>query len=638
MHRLRILAGAFFVLALPPLVASAQDTAPRPAPAPSTTPLRDIGSVTTTADRHSEPLVRSARPTYIVTADEIRRRGAETVADALKFVPGISVLPYGGIGQSAPIRLPGSNESNDVLILIDGFPIQNSYTGTVDLGTLTTAGIERIEVVQGGASALYGSSAVAGVVNIITGGPTDTPYAAISTGSFATNRLALADATKIGANGTLNAAFQRETAGNAYSYPAASTYGSNSGFVSGTRQNAYGQLSNGLLTYSDKLGSRFLLHGIAYLNDQHNGVPNGLSSTPLTDFSSSERGTTRLFGASAEHNAGPMKTTLAVSESRDTLYFTDVDAGTPSDTTAVDRTDISLRNLLELHKSRILTGAETSIASVSEGSTGQFAANVGARQSRNALFAQYEHDIASTGRVYGGLRLEHDSPQGHTFAPSVGATIPVGMFRVAANASTAFRAPTLTELYFPGFGNPDLLPERSHNADFTFSAPSIGGGVSARIFSRKASNLIQSLPVAPFTASNIAHASFQGLVLSASTKPYRHVAFSTTYTDTYKADDTSSSTPTRLLYVPQTINSFTFERLPEGNSLSYGVTGSLYSASQQFSGTAPAWTSLDAYLRVPISPGAIMTLHSRNFANEAYETDAGYPMPGRSFEVELATR
>lgn len=650
MFRLRIFAGACVAFAFPTTAFADTPTVAPPAPIPTATPqLQEIGSVTTvTGDRHKEPIIRSARPTFVVTAEQIRARGYHTIAEALSQIPGMNVFRYGGIGQQANVLIAGSNKQNDVLVLINGFPVQNAYQGTVDLGAVITAGVSRIEIIEGGVCALYGSSASAGIVNVITDDDSPKPYAAISTGSFTTNRIVGADSAQIG-NGTLHAAVGRETAGNAYPYPAASTYGSGSRFPSGTRINAAGQLSSGLLTYDGKLSSQWRVNGIVDSYSEHNGVPNSL---PTTDFSAYQAATSLLGGVSIAHEGANATTTLSLSNTRNTLLFADSGGtygATPVSSTNVDRTDISLRSLIGRGKSRVLLGAETSQSSVGAGltsislptapaTTGVFSSSsFAARQSQNALFAQFEHDIASSGRVYAGLRYEHDSPQGQTVVPSVGATVPLGSLRVAANASSSFRVPTLLELYYPNYGTPTLLPERSRSADITLSAPQIGGGISARFFNRTASNLIQSDP-STYAASNIARASFQGFVLSGATKACHHIVLTGSFTDTYRALDTTSSNPTRLLNSPQTITTFVLERELVGNSIGWGILGNVYSSSMGFGGSAPAWSTINAYLRVPISPGAIVTLRSDNVGNEGYEANSGYPMPSRSYEVELSTR
>ena len=82
-------------------------------------------------------------------------------------------------------------------------------------------------------------------------------------------------------------------------------------------------------------------------------------------------------------------------------------------------------------------------------------------------------------RAYAGLRAERDGAQGGALAPSLGGTWSFGEgLALRANASTAFRAPTAVDLYYPGFSNPNLHPERTKNFDLTLDAHDVLGGAS----------------------------------------------------------------------------------------------------------------------------------------------------------------
>ncbi len=100
-----------------------------------------------------------------VTAKEIKARGVKNVAEALRLIPG-SNIRTGSKGE-AYIRLRGLNQRN-VAVLIDGIPVSSPYDGQIDLNTIPATSIERIEVVKGAGSVMYGADAMGGVINIIT--------------------------------------------------------------------------------------------------------------------------------------------------------------------------------------------------------------------------------------------------------------------------------------------------------------------------------------------------------------------------------------------------------------------------------------------------------------------------------------
>lgn len=110
----------------------------------------------------------------VVTHEEAERRGAANVADALATQPGVQVNPgaYGYLGGVSAIQIQGF-DTNRVLILEDGEPVIGDVGGAIDLSTIPLTDVERIEIVTGPTSALYGSSAIGGVVNILTAPPKD---------------------------------------------------------------------------------------------------------------------------------------------------------------------------------------------------------------------------------------------------------------------------------------------------------------------------------------------------------------------------------------------------------------------------------------------------------------------------------
>ena len=105
--------------------------------------------------------------TTVITRAQIEKMGVKTVADVLRSVPGLDVSQYGGEGQLTSVFLRGAN-SNDTLILVDGVRLNSPYFAGYDVSSLTTENIERIEIARGPFSALYGSDAMGGVIQIFT--------------------------------------------------------------------------------------------------------------------------------------------------------------------------------------------------------------------------------------------------------------------------------------------------------------------------------------------------------------------------------------------------------------------------------------------------------------------------------------
>ena len=176
----RTLALSALLAAVP---AAVPPVAAQTAPADTT---RDLGRVVVTATRTAEAVENVPVPTTVVTGDEIRADGALRLDDVLEAVPGVQLTEGFGTG----VQIQGLDPAY-TLVLIDGQPVVGRSAGVLDLARLSARGVERVEVVRGPSSSLYGSEALAGVVNLVTAVPSARAarlHARV--GSFGTTALA----------------------------------------------------------------------------------------------------------------------------------------------------------------------------------------------------------------------------------------------------------------------------------------------------------------------------------------------------------------------------------------------------------------------------------------------------------------
>lgn len=132
-------------------------------------PPQEMDDLVVTATRLPTPRRQVASSVTVITAEDIQRRQFRSVSDALRSVPGVHVVRSGGPGQQTSVFMRGAN-SNHTLVLIDGIEVSDpsSPAGAVDFSSLLLDNIERIEVVRGPQSTLYGSDAIGGVIHITT--------------------------------------------------------------------------------------------------------------------------------------------------------------------------------------------------------------------------------------------------------------------------------------------------------------------------------------------------------------------------------------------------------------------------------------------------------------------------------------
>lgn len=213
----------------------------------------------------------STRRIYVITGEEIEAQGARNVREAL-FLPGI--LPDGTVGTEVN-ALSGQfnlvSNSEQVLILLDGRPINNLSGGSFDLSEITSNIVERIEVLPGGGSTLYGSSAIGGVINIITRRPTEkvTTQAGVTFGAYGLNQHTINNSGEVGDIGWV-LGYNRTQADNNYpfSIPEAD--------FEGTRKNNDVLYNNFNVKLEANLGKRNTLTLLTLYLGKEQGVPGGV--------------------------------------------------------------------------------------------------------------------------------------------------------------------------------------------------------------------------------------------------------------------------------------------------------------------------------------------------------------------------
>lgn len=159
-----------------PRIAAAAVAACLAAPAAAQQPAdtaRVVGldAVVVTADRVPAPLATSTAAVSAVPGETLRRLPVRSLGDALRLMPGFSVIDFDGGGEDPKLTVRGfygAGEAEYVTVLVDGKPLNAPQTGVVDWDLVPLAAIQSVEVVRGGASSLYGDAAIGGVVNVIT--------------------------------------------------------------------------------------------------------------------------------------------------------------------------------------------------------------------------------------------------------------------------------------------------------------------------------------------------------------------------------------------------------------------------------------------------------------------------------------
>ncbi|HEY5037343.1 MAG TPA: TonB-dependent receptor plug domain-containing protein, partial [Chthoniobacterales bacterium] len=176
-----------FCLLAGPSLGKAQVAAASPSPSPS--PAPETQEVVVSATRIPTPEEETGASVSVIDSQDIANKQIERVGDALREVPGLSIVQTGTPGQLTSVFTRGLNSEN-TQVLLDGIPINQGLAGAFDFADLTTDDIDRIEVVRGPQSTLYGPRGLAGVIQIFTKQGSGPPSGEVSAeaGSYDTFR------------------------------------------------------------------------------------------------------------------------------------------------------------------------------------------------------------------------------------------------------------------------------------------------------------------------------------------------------------------------------------------------------------------------------------------------------------------
>ena len=446
-------------------------------------PVIETGEVVVSATKTPVSVSQVTSAVEVITEKDLTRRQIRTVADALRLSQGVTMFSNGGPGTNATVRMRGSN-TDQVLVIIDGAIMNSATTGSFNFANLTTDNIERIEILRGAQSMLWGADAMAGVINIVTKKGTGAPsittfseygsFSSIREGGQVTGRKGPVD---------ISAALSRwdYTGFSGINYRRGAS--ERDGF-----QNWQASTNVGIaLPHDGRLDMSFrLLQGkvsldsgtspgfdvLGAFNDSQQFVYNASYQQPITDWwnqvltLSRQADTLEYFGGTSKRNV----TTGAV---------TSVASSRSETTTSANRLEwqhnfqISKPLLLSAgyqfreqqgKNINLVTGASTvsNHMVVSHAGFAQAQLNLWDRVFGTAGVRQDEYNVfgsATTYRATGGY-----------FHQETGT-------KIRSSYGTAFRAPTINQLYYPGYGSSNLQPERGQSMDV---------GVDQYLFSNRA--------------------------------------------------------------------------------------------------------------------------------------------------------
>lgn len=436
-----------------PLFCFAQTTPPDSAAADANAAADNAASVTldpvlVTASRTPQPQSQTLAATIVIDRAQIEAAMAGDLADLLRFNAGLDIGRTGGPGQTASVFIRGG-ESNHTLVLIDGVRVNPATSGGAALQNLAPDMIERIEIVKGPRTTLYGSDAIAGVINIITRSPGKQQIdASLRGGSYGTVGGSARYANTIGDYGLSVETEQQKTDG----FPACVGTDVDSEFRNNS-VNVKGTAKTGVARFEARA---FNAQGKTEYFGGGCDPSFGLNPTAL-DF----RNQTLALAASSQLLSHWDSTlTLSRSEDRSRQY-------NQTDSVRTIRPQLDWQNTVTvLPGLRTLFGGQVSQERVDSYSS--FGAPINQTIDLYNAFLQGQYDNDHHHLLLAGSVLDHDA-FGSRFSwnAEYGYDVylrPLYKTTLIAAAGTGFRAPDATDRF--GFGgDPNLAPERSQNLE-----------------------------------------------------------------------------------------------------------------------------------------------------------------------------
>ena len=434
-----------------------------------------LNPVVVTGSGHHQRLKSTATPVHVLSAQEIREQGITTFDGALtRMMPQVSMAPN---SMGTFLRLNGLGNKY-ILILINGQKLSGDISNNVDLSRISMSRVKRIEILDGAASSLYGSDAIAGVINIITDQPTQ-------------QLVGVTSDTRVSGHGQITESVGLDIFKNgfgsytSFTHDRADSYQNNhQEYVKGSDTETQPTIAPLFTGYrSNIVGQRF-----TYTPNQHLALNAGLDYsykitdrpdtrddiTGGTDYEMRYKGFRWNVGGIYKFTAkNSLQANFTVDRFR---YGKEYDVETKTN---------AIGDYVQSKKQRMVDGELKAILGLTRNSTTIFGANwrkdyltatsgnIDESVYALAAYAQHEQKLFKDLTATLGLRLTHHETFNNHLTPKVALMYAPGNFRFRATYSSGFRAPGLDELYYHyfsvnrgkaqiSFGNQNLKPEKSN--------------------------------------------------------------------------------------------------------------------------------------------------------------------------------
>jgi vitamin B12 transporter len=582
-----------------------------------------------TANRFQQPVNTVLAPTSIVTREDIERWQSQSITDVMSRLPGVDIAQSGGLGSTSSTFIRGT-ESRHVLVLIDGVPLNTAGISNVpDLSQIPVSLVQRIEYIRGPRSALYGSDAIGGVINIITG--RDKPGGEISAGvgshgyqTYDGSFQQVYDKTKItlGGNYTYTRGFDID-AQDAPRQPDRDGFMSKSLFGSVEQQ-----LTDNLSGFVRGFGYD---NRTAYDGYDHYDANYMVDGRPDTRQLYSQNWDTGLryhqgfyesqlvagYGRSKDQNYDPSKGRYASSATTDD----------------VKQYTAQWLNTFTVGHGNIGAGVDWQKQKTQAG-TGYL--DNGYEQHNTGVFLSAMQQFDSVTLEAAARNDDNSNFDNHSTWQTSAAWEFIDGYRIIGSYGTAYKAPTMSQIHSASYGNPDLKPEESKQWEGGFEG--LSGPVNWRVtgYRNDIDNLIDSDPHT-YRYYNVGEARIKGVEATAQfdTGPLGH-QISYDYVDPRNAKTNEVLARRSKQQVKYQLDwqvwdldwNVAYRYL--GTRYDVAVDPTTYSSERVKMGGVSLW---DVAVSYPVTSHLTVRGKIANLFDKDYETVYGYETAGREYTL-----
>ncbi|GAB3378660.1 TonB-dependent vitamin B12 receptor [Lysobacter fragariae] len=588
----------------------------------------ELDDVIVTATRTAQTQDATLASVSVITREEIDRLQPASLPDLLRGVPGLSLSNNGGMGKESSVFLRGT-ESDHVLVLVDGVKVGSATLGKAALQDIPVDQIERIEVVRGPFSSLYGSEAIGGVIQVFTRRPhaAFSPSFSFAVGSHDTARAAAGVAGR-GDRGwySVNAAHERTDGIN-------SCRGAGFPIFAG----CYTQEPDRDAYRNTSLSAQ----GGYTFNEQWDGEARLLRAEGRNeydgDFQNRSNVVEQVANARLRYRPTQAVTlTLNAGESADLSdNFKDANAAGFFDT---HRRQGSLQADIAAGGGLFSVGFDWVRDRVDSDTSYPVT-----RRINHAAFGQWQQAFGAHSLQLSLRRDEDNQFGGKTTGAALWGWDVTDALRVTASYGTAYKAPSFNELYFPFYGNPELEPETSRSVELGLRGKHGWGGWSLNVFENRVKDMIAYDPTPrpglPFGgANNIDSARIRGVELTGETSLAGwNLQGNATWLD--PRDDEGDNQDNLLPRRPRQTARIDADRRFGDFNLGASVSAAGYryddpANTRRMGGYA----TTDLRIGYALSPAWTLQLNADNVFDKQYETASFYNQPGRTYLLSVRYR